>query len=469
MKNENIRFGYIITALVFLMNPNINIVDILPDFIGYLLIMRALYAPAAIYPHFRDAYTSFRNLTVISIAKTLSLPVVFIISSTEMTWLLLLAFAFGGLEIFYGVVAFSKLFEGIYYSAERTAGKAVFEGYDGARLFAVLFCVFKPIAAFFPELTTLSSSEYGTVTESGILSYAKLRIPLMIFAVILTLCVGIAWLVYERKYFKRLLSDDEYISALSEKYSRFSVESPHLVDRRIVLSAVSLFAVGAILALELKLDGINYIPNFAAAALFIAGFVRVRKIFPSLAKTGIAASIIYAAASAVSFGYSIFFTAKYIVINKNQIGMQIGYGEQIASYLGTSAEVSRSFDILRLLSALEAVTFAVSLFFVARALVLALMRHGGKHIYELGQMHDRRVILRSTSLERFLVNLTLCTGILSALLSFLQIVLVASDYKLWIYDIALRIVWVILFIHTTDKIRESAREKYIFIKTEGID
>ncbi|MBE6618262.1 MAG: hypothetical protein E7626_00595 [Ruminococcaceae bacterium] len=469
MEASKIKFRNIVIALVFLMNPCINIIDILPDFVAYLIIMRTLYAGAALYPHFRDSYTAFRNLTIISIAKTLSLPIIFIVSSTEMTWLLILAFAFGGLEIFYGVIAFSKLFEGIYYSAERTAGSKVFEGYDRARVFTVVFSIFRPVAAFFPELTLLSGGEYGTVTETGVISYADLRIPLTIFMIIFSLAVGIFWFVCAKKYFKALFSDNEYISAIREKYARFSVESPHLIDRRVVLSAVSLFAVGAILALELKLDGVNYIPNFAAAVLFIAAFSRLKAIYPKLSLYGIAASSLYALTSAVSWGFSVFFTAKYIVINKNQIGMQIGYGQQVASYLGTSAQVSRDFDVLRILLALEGLAFIIVLFFVTRALKEALLRHGGKYIYELGQVHDRKVLLRSTVGERVLVLLTLALGILSAILSVLQMALVATDYNLWIYDVLLRIAWVVLFIHTSDKIHESAKEKYIFIKSEGIE
>ncbi len=460
---------YIVWGLVFLMNPNVNIIDILPDFIGYLFIIRGLYAVSAIYPHFRDALTNFRNLVIISVAKTVSLPVVFIVASTEITWLLLLAFVFGGLEIFYGVVAFSKLFEGIYYSAERGAGSAVFVGYDNIRLFTVIFACFKPIASFLPELTNLSSSEYGTVTETGIVSYAQFRIPLTIFVLLLALAVGIVWFVMARKYFKRLLSDGEYVSSLAEKYSRFANDSPHLVDRRIVLSSVTLFTAAALLALELKLDGINYIPNFVAGAFFIAAFFRVKNIFPKIAKTGLVTSCAYTAVSAVNWGFSVFFTTKYIVINKTQIGMQVGYGEQISSYLGTNAEISRSFDIMCILNALEAVAFSVTLFFVGKALVAALMRHGGKHIYELGQVHDKKVLLRSTALERFWIVLTVVLGIFSAVLAFLQIALVATEYNLWVIDIAVRIVWVVLFIHTADKIKDSTKEKYIFIKTEGIE
>ena len=36
------KIGYMIVGCIFLFNPFINIIDILPDFIGYLFIMRAL-------------------------------------------------------------------------------------------------------------------------------------------------------------------------------------------------------------------------------------------------------------------------------------------------------------------------------------------------------------------------------------------------------------------------------------------
>lgn len=469
MTASTLGLKYIVWGLVFLMNPNFNIIDILPDFIGYLLIIRGLYAAASIYPHFRDSSTYFRYLTIISVIKTLSIPVIFIISATEITWILLLAFIFACLEIFYGVLAFSKLFEGIYYSAERGEGSEIFVGYDNIRLFTIVFVCFKPIASVLPELTSLSSSEYGTVTETGIVSLAQLRLPLTILVVAISLVVGIVWFVMARKYFKRLLADGQYLSSLAEKYARFRSESPHLVDRRTVLSAVSVFAVAAILSLELKLDGVNYIPDFIAGISFIAAFYRIRNIFSRLARKGLLISSVYTAVSCVSWGFSVFFTEKYIISSSTQVGMAVGYGQQIASYLGNSSEVTGSFNLLCALSALEALLFAVTLFFVGRALAASLMRHGGKPIYELGQAHDKRVILRSTAVERFWIAVTVTLGVLSAVLSFLQLALVATEYNLWIVDIAIRLVWVVVFTHTADKIKDSTKEKYIFIKSEGVD
>ena len=48
MKNSkpSFRFAYMIVGALFLATPNINLFDLLPDFIGYFLIAHALTYPA---------------------------------------------------------------------------------------------------------------------------------------------------------------------------------------------------------------------------------------------------------------------------------------------------------------------------------------------------------------------------------------------------------------------------------------
>ena len=44
-----------ILASIFLFNPNVNLLDLLPDFIGYILILRALAGIEGLVPHFDTA------------------------------------------------------------------------------------------------------------------------------------------------------------------------------------------------------------------------------------------------------------------------------------------------------------------------------------------------------------------------------------------------------------------------------
>ncbi len=109
MTPAQLGLKYLLWGIIFIMNPNVNIVDILPDFIGCLFIMKGLYSVSQIYPQFDDSLGYFRKFAIISVFKTVSLPVLFIISATEITWLLLLSFVFGCLEIFYGFMSFSHI------------------------------------------------------------------------------------------------------------------------------------------------------------------------------------------------------------------------------------------------------------------------------------------------------------------------------------------------------------------------
>ena len=60
---KNLRPGYLIAAALFLFNPNVNIVDVLPDCIGYLFILRAIAGVSDLVPHFEEAKAAFRRPT----------------------------------------------------------------------------------------------------------------------------------------------------------------------------------------------------------------------------------------------------------------------------------------------------------------------------------------------------------------------------------------------------------------------
>ncbi|MBR2431502.1 MAG: hypothetical protein IKB23_01160, partial [Clostridia bacterium] len=78
-------------------------------------------------------------------------------------------------------------------------------------------------------------------------------------------------------------------------------------------------------------------------------------------------------------------------------------------------------------------------------------------------------ILRSTALERMWIGITVALGTLSSILGVCQLVFVTADINLWVPDLALRICWVIIFVLACDKIKESVKEKYIYIKADEKD
>lgn len=110
------KIGYMIVGCIFLCNPFINIIDILPDFIGYFFILRALSELSDLERNIHNAQKRFQSAMWVSFVKSLLICGFMIYDST---WYLILTFSFAILECMYLIPAFSDLFYGISYLEDR--------------------------------------------------------------------------------------------------------------------------------------------------------------------------------------------------------------------------------------------------------------------------------------------------------------------------------------------------------------
>jgi|GEM_PF-3346564 len=119
------KIGYMIVGCIFLFNPFINIIDVLPDFIGCLFIMRALSELSDLERNIKNARARFKAAMWVSAVKCALVLGSMIYDST---WYLILTFSFGILESMYLIPAFIDLFYGISYLESRyTDHKSRFE------------------------------------------------------------------------------------------------------------------------------------------------------------------------------------------------------------------------------------------------------------------------------------------------------------------------------------------------------
>ena len=77
------KYGYILAGLFFLINPNITLVDIFPDFIGIFLILHGLEPARSVSPDLEDTMERFRYLFRLSAAKFCCTPLLTLISGSE--------------------------------------------------------------------------------------------------------------------------------------------------------------------------------------------------------------------------------------------------------------------------------------------------------------------------------------------------------------------------------------------------
>ena len=96
-----IRFGLLTAGILFLFNPNVNLIDVLPDCIGYLCICAAIAREADLCGELADAQTEFRRLFWISLSKLPAWLIATLITARsvgEETILLSMTFAYAVAE-----------------------------------------------------------------------------------------------------------------------------------------------------------------------------------------------------------------------------------------------------------------------------------------------------------------------------------------------------------------------------------
>lgn len=106
------NIGYLIAGWIFLFNPTVNMIDVLPDVIGYILILKGLSKLADLDGKISAARQRFKAAVWISSGE---LFVMLLIPVFDATWYLIFSFLFGVMKLIYLIPAFIFLFEGISY------------------------------------------------------------------------------------------------------------------------------------------------------------------------------------------------------------------------------------------------------------------------------------------------------------------------------------------------------------------
>ena len=333
-KNRIVKFGLLILGFIFFANPNISVFDILPDCIGCLFIIAAIFKLSDMSDEMAEARRAFHILFWINLSK---LPALMLLLWTtgvnvgEETMWLLFAFCYAVAETVFGLRAFRALFDGLAYfgtrkdggefilvkllRAEKTAknGKITpakyrrIESYLG---FTSLFWVAKQVLCTLPEFALLSSHDsLGYVTSEGLMIY-NFRPVFLALGAIVSLVFGIVWLVRICGYTRHLARHKDFFSTLCEEYKDvvnnrkgiFAMRRTHIFS--VVASAAAIFSV------DFYLDEVNVLPDFISAVLlFIAASIIANQV--GGAKWLKISSVLYFLTSLVTFVSMLAFTSEY--------------------------------------------------------------------------------------------------------------------------------------------------------------
>ena len=301
-KNKMLPFGMLSVGLFFFCNPNLNIIDILPDCIGCLLFVIALTRLGDLCADLGEAKRAFLTLLWITVSKLPALVLLLWITGVnvgEQTMNLVFAFVYAVLETVFALRAFSLLFDGLAYLGTRQPGgeflyllpqpKVKPPRKDGkprrvrARRFeslfrvTAIFFIAKAVLYTLPELTYLSSHDtLGYITAEG-MALSGFRPLVVLLSVTLGVLIGIVWLCYMLRYVGHIAKETAFWQGLYGQYETTVRTRKGIFVMRRVYAFTILASAAAFFSVDFYADEINRLPDFVSAILFfLAAYVIAR-------------------------------------------------------------------------------------------------------------------------------------------------------------------------------------------------
>ncbi len=272
------KYRLFLIGLFFLINPYIWVIDILPDFIGLLIMLKAIKPLIDISPSAEEAAKGFRKAAAVSVAQIGFLIPMISVVNNDATFNMIFSFSFNILRLIFLIPAFGHLFNAFIYFSERHAVKgrgASVKRLKTVKLICQAYVIIHCALSAFPEIV------YFRMDDSG---FAEMLYPLSYFrsgAIFLTgaiaLIFTVAWYVINCCQFSALRKNAE----LNQGISSDIANTPRSEKKRIMRSAapavmcyiLSLFAI-----ISYFIDGQCVIPPYVAPILHIMAISYLNKI-----------------------------------------------------------------------------------------------------------------------------------------------------------------------------------------------
>ena len=283
-------FSLIAVGAVFLFDPFISVVDLLPDALGYLLMLLGLYRLSDLDERLMEATKGLRYLALIGVARLLSLFLAFgLVSPTEQpVFVLLILFTLGVLDCIVLIPMWKNFCGGLLYLGSRNGATVMFDrrGLGGRTrtrniverytACTTVFFILREVLAILPEVTVLSHEKGGVEVGDATRFYDYVGLYRLVGGA-LSLILGIVWLIMTVRLVAKLKSDTPFFGALTEKYRTEVLTRGDLFAMRAVKSSLACLLVASVCALDIYLDSVNILPDLLTALFLILSVVFIRR------------------------------------------------------------------------------------------------------------------------------------------------------------------------------------------------
>ncbi len=283
---KKIAFIPIAVACIFLFNAFINVIDIIPDFIGYIIMSSALVKLGTLNSDIEAASKCFRYMIGVDLSKYAALMWIFGVTfgDEQSTAILLVTFIYAVIEVIFLILAFSKLFSGLtnlgYVHANTSVLGSKREGgrsySDKIKAFTFFFVVARAVLTVAPELSVLTITEY---TEGSFVMYLYEYIGTMRgIAFVFVTVIGVIWLCKIFGYFKRISKDVGFCESLTNRYNEEIVPSEAVFVKRQMAIALAMLVFAVAFTFDVRFEGVSIIPDAIASVFFAFTVFALRKL-----------------------------------------------------------------------------------------------------------------------------------------------------------------------------------------------
>lgn len=273
VKNKNLYIGYITAGFIFLFFPSLSIFDIMPDFIGYLLIIKGTVCLFDLNEDINSARSSFIKLFFINLAKTALTPL--LMSLNDETTTMTAVFIFSIIEGILLYSALDSLFVGVNYLADRADSKFADKGYSDVKITTAIFVIGRFVLVSLPELTVLTSLDYQMTDDLSAFTVYDFKLLITIACFVISLILGLHFLSNAVKYIGRLKRDEVFKGYVYSRYVEEVLENKSLFIRRNTKNACTFILAGFILSCPLYFEGVDITPSPLAVLLLYMGISRL--------------------------------------------------------------------------------------------------------------------------------------------------------------------------------------------------
>ena len=357
---KNLGLGLVCISFLFLFNPVLAVIDILPDFIGYLLLCIGISQLADMNYHFEESLRYFKRMLVVSIIQMFSIFLLFgLVTGRERpTAILLFSFTFAIVEIIFLTHAYNQFFEGFLYLGSRMQATTVFhteaqlrrserqrlraetrlEKVNKRRLekgrpplrpkpqrpfksntsrvarITLLFIVLKAVLTVLPEFSALTEQSYNE-TSRFVFLYNFIGLY-RIIAIAVVLPLGLVWLIKMIRFVRSIIKDHPFMQALTDKYVSEVEPKTYIFIQRAIKIAFIVLSIGVVFSIDFYIDGNSILPDFLCPLILMVALILLKK-FVKIPITSYLLCGLYAVTSTVTYMLSAFFYSTYTLSLSN--------------------------------------------------------------------------------------------------------------------------------------------------------